>query len=67
MEHEVGDTDMTNEIKEHIKEDLKTRYLDPDVTQLLELSSFLDPRFTLAHVTNKDDILKEVEKHMMMH
>jgi len=31
MEHEVGNTDMTDEIKEHITEDLKTKYKDPDV------------------------------------
>jgi len=37
MEHEVGDTDMTDEIKECIVEDLKTWYIDPDVAQLLEL------------------------------
>ena len=36
------------------------------MAQLLELLPFLDPRFKLAHVTDKDDIPKEIEKHMMM-
>ena len=65
MEHEVDDTEITDEIKERIMEDLKTRYMDPDMRQLLELASFLDPRFKLAHVTDKDGILKEIEKQMM--
>ena len=65
MEHEVDDTDVTDEIKEHIMEDLKTRYMDPDMRQLLELASFLDPRFKFAHVTDPG-ILKEIEKQMMM-
>ena len=47
-------------------EDLKTRNIDPDVAQLVKLLSFLDPHFKLAHFTDKDDILKEIEKHMMM-
>ena len=61
MEHEVNDTEMTDEIKECIMEDLKTRYVDPDMRQLLELASFLDPHFKLAHITDKDGILKEIE------
>ena len=32
IEHEVDDTEMTDEIKERIMEDLKTRYMDPDET-----------------------------------
>ena len=34
--------------------------------KLLELASFLDPCFKLAHITDRDDILKEIEKYMIM-
>ena len=37
MEHEVNDTEMTDEIEELIMEDLKIRCMDPDMRQLLEL------------------------------
>ena len=41
MEHEVDDTDMADKIKQGIMEDLKTRYMDPDMRQLLELVGLL--------------------------
>ena len=51
LKEEEGDTEMTREIKEQIKVDLELRYLgDGDNGQLLELASFLDPRFKFAHV-----------------
>ena len=34
---------MTREVKERIKVDLELRYIDEDIEQLLELTSFLDP------------------------
>jgi len=57
MEYKVGDTDMTDEIKECTTEDLMTRYISSDVAQLLEFLPFLDLHFKLTHVTDKDDIL----------
>ena len=65
LEEEDGDTDMTREIKERIKVDLELRYIDEDIEQLLELTSFLDPRFKLAHVSDRAGILKEVEIQML--
>jgi len=66
LEEEDGDTDMTKEIKERIKVDLELRYIDDeDIEQLLELTSFLDPQFKLAHVSNRASILKEVEIQML--
>ena len=53
LKEEEGDTEMMREIKEQIKVDLELRYLgDGDIEQLLELASFLDPRFKLTHVSD---------------
>ena len=53
LKEEEGDTEMMREIKERIKVDLELRYLgDDDIGQLLELASFLDPWFKLAHVSD---------------
>lgn len=65
LEEGDDDTDMTKEIKERIKVDLELRYLDDDIGQLLELASFLDPRFKLTHVSDRADILKEMEIQML--
>ena len=66
LKEEEGDTEMTREIKERIKVDLELRYLgDGDIGQLLELASFLDPRFKLTHVSDRASILKEIETQML--
>ena len=39
--------------------------LNDDIRQLLELASFLDPRFKLTHVSDRADILKEMEIQML--
>ena len=42
------------------------RYLGDDgIGQLLELASFLDPRFKLTHVSDRASILKEIEIQML--
>ena len=56
------DTDLTKEMKERIKVDL--RYLDSGFDHLLELSSFLDPRFKLNYVNYRAKDLKETENEM---
>jgi len=53
---EDDNTDLTKEMKKRIKEDLQARYDDPEFSFLLELSSFLDPRFKLNYVSNRTDI-----------
>ena len=65
LEEADGDTDMAKEIKERIKVDLELRYLDDDISQLLELTSFLDPRFKLTQVSDRAGILKEIELQML--
>ena len=59
-----GDTELTKEIKERVKVDLELRYSDPELCRLLELASFLDPRFKLGYVQDREGILKEVEEQM---
>ena len=59
-----GDTGLTKEIKERVKVDLEIQYSNPELSQLLELSSFLDPRFKLAYVSDRESMLKDVEEQM---
>ena len=51
-------------MKERIKVDLEVRYLDSEFDHLLELSSFLDPRFKLNYVNNRAKVLEEIENEM---
>lgn len=44
------DTQLTKDIKRRIKDDLHTRYRG-DVLELLEVGSFLDPRFKTKYIT----------------
>ena len=57
-------TDLMKEIKERIKVDLELRYLDSEFDHLLELSSFLDPRFKLNYMNNRAKVLEDIEKEM---
>ena len=60
FKEEEDDTEMTREIKERIKMDLELWYLGDDgIGQLLELASFLDPRFKLTYISDRASILKE--------
>ena len=61
---EDHDTDLTKEMKERIKVDLELRYLDKDFDHLLEISTFLDPRFKLNYVNNRAKVLEEIEREM---
>ena len=40
-------------------------YLGDEIGQLLELTSFLDPRFKLTQVNGRAGILKEIEMQMV--
>ena len=51
-------------MKGRIKVDLQLRYLDSEFDHLVEVSSFLDPRFKLNYVNNKAKVLEDVEKEM---
>jgi hypothetical protein len=47
-----------------VKVDLEIRYSNPELSQLLELASFLDPRFKLGYVSDRESTLKEVEEQI---
>ena len=59
-----GDSELTKEMKERVKVDLEVRYSNPEISQLLELASFLDPCFKLGYVSDRENTLKEVEEQM---
>ena len=58
-----GDSALTKEMKERMKVDLELRYSDSDIDQLLSIASFLDPRFKLGYVDDRESIL-EVKKQL---
>ncbi|XP_011408230.1 PREDICTED: zinc finger BED domain-containing protein 1-like [Amphimedon queenslandica] len=55
-----NDKPMANEIRSAILSDLSNRYVEPEVTTILELTSMIDPRFKEKHVSN----LKEVKSNI---
>ena len=65
LEDKEDDTELTKEIKERIRVDLELRYINEDIKKLLELTSFLDARFKLAHVDDRGSILKDIEIQML--
>ena len=58
---EDDDTSLTKEIKRRIKDDLETRYENSDFNFLLQLCSFVDPRFKLNNVSDRAEGMEEVE------
>ena len=61
-----NDKPMANEIRSAILSDLSKRYVEPEVTTILELTSMIDPRFKEKHVSNlaevKSNICEEAVK-----
>jgi len=62
---ENDDTNLTKEMKRRIKDDLEARYENSGINFLLELSSFLDPRFKLNYVNERTEVMEEVERQMI--
>ena len=50
------DVSLAKDIKCHICTDLDSRYLDTKIKTLLDIPSFLDPRFKMEHVAEEDRI-----------
>ena len=48
------DTPLTKDIKRRILTDIESRYLHPDVDELLDIASFLDPRFKTEHICHEN-------------
>ena len=47
-------------MKQTIWNDLEARYSDAKVSEILEVASFLDPRFKDQYLQNKDDIITKI-------
>jgi hypothetical protein len=48
------DTQLTKDIKEKAKSYLVHKYSDPDINQLLDLATFVDPRFKMDYTKASD-------------
>ena len=60
------DIELTKEMKERIRVDMKLRYaVDSDIDHLLQVACFLNPRLKLAYVTDRVKVLEDVEKQML--
>ena len=57
------DTELTKTIKQTIKNDLIPRYSSEETTQLLKLSSLLDPRFKCKYIN--DESIEEVKSQIV--
>lgn len=56
---EEGDSELCKSIKTSIVEYLNRKYSDPATTDLLEMASFVDPRFRATYIpSEKVDALK---------
>ena len=54
------DTSLAKELKEVISSDLKRRYSDPEVCEILDLASFLDPRFKEQHLSDIEETKQQI-------
>ena len=55
------DVSLAKDIKHRICTDLDSRYLDTKIKTLLNITSFLDPRFKMEHVAEEDRIATKEE------
>ena len=55
-----SDTSLVKEVKEVISSDLKRRLSDPEVCEILDLASFLDPRFKEQHLSDKEGTKQQI-------
>ena len=58
LEEKTNDNPMKNELRSSIMDDLITRNQGPDIVNLLETASFLDPRFKEKFAHNIEDVKK---------
>ena len=56
---ESGSNGLVTELKLSISRNLSSRYEDPDIGELLDKCSFLDPRFKTEYLPNKELTLVE--------
>ncbi|KAK1904408.1 Zinc finger BED domain containing protein 1 [Dissostichus eleginoides] len=59
-EDEEGDRPLALEMKHRIREDLEKRYNEHDLKMMLNISTFLDPRFKITFVTMEEEVKREL-------
>lgn len=57
----TSDCLIVKEMKEIIANDIKARYSDCGIAAIIDKSSYLDPRFCLEHVCNRDATLEQIK------
>ena len=59
---ETTDTDLTKSLKQQIVEDLGQHYTDKEFIEILDIASFLDPRFKVKYLEKVDDVLAVIKE-----
>ena len=60
LNENTDDKPLTNELRQAILLDLQTRNNDPNVVDLLEVCSFLDPRFKTKYIQNEEKVKETI-------
>ena len=55
------DCSLVKEMKETISDDLSARYIDLELSELIDKCSYLDPRFRTRYVNNKEETLVQIK------
>ena len=56
----ANDTILATEVEEIIWSDLESRYMQTEASEILNLASFLDPRFKEQHLHDREDIIQQI-------
>ena len=66
LEELVASTDvdcaLVKEMKETIADDLQARYINGNISELIDMCSFLDPRFKTRYLEDEEETLAKVER-----
>ena len=59
-ENDVNDTTLAMEVKQTIWSDLEHRYMETEAPEVLNLASFLDPRFKEQYLDGREEIIQQI-------
>ena len=57
---DVNDTTLAMEVKQTIWSDLEHRYMETEASEVLNLASFLDPRFKDQYLDGREEIIQQI-------